>query len=90
MMSNWEVKVGVVKKVLLDDDFFALVEFEVDSKVKIPSNSSISVFSDGLLGNKYLSIAPGGSLVNKTIFYQNLVKLRKLSIMNLLKIKSAR
>ncbi len=53
------VKVGVVKKVLLDDDFFALVEFEIDSKVKIPSNSSISVFSDGLLGNKYLSISPG-------------------------------
>ena len=53
------VKVGVVKKVLLDDDFFALVEFEIDSKVQIPTNSSISVFSDGLLGNKYLSISPG-------------------------------
>ena len=56
------VKVGVVKKVLLDDDFFALVEFEIDSKVQIPTNSSISVFSDGLLGNKYLSITPSGDL----------------------------
>ena len=44
---------------MLDDDFFALVEFEIDSKVQIPTNSSISVFSDGLLGNKYLSISPG-------------------------------
>ncbi|MBF91236.1 MAG: outer membrane lipid asymmetry maintenance protein MlaD [Rickettsiales bacterium] len=53
------VKVGIVKKVQLDKEFFASVEFEVDSKIKVPKNSTISVFSDGLLGNKYLSIMPG-------------------------------
>ena len=53
------VKIGVVRKVELDDDFFAVVEFDIDSKTVVPDNSSISVFSDGLLGNKYLSINPG-------------------------------
>ena len=53
------VKIGVVRKVELDDDFFAVVEFDIDSKIVVPDNSSISVFSDGLLGNKYLSINPG-------------------------------
>ena len=53
------VKIGVVRKVELDDDFFAVVEFDIDSKIVVPNNSSISVFSDGLLGNKYLSINPG-------------------------------
>jgi len=53
------VKVGVVNNVKLDDDFFAVVEFKIYSNVKIPRSSKISVSSDGILGNKYLSILPG-------------------------------
>ena len=65
------VKVGIVNKVQLDDDFFASVEFEIDSKIKVPSNSSISVFSDGLLGNKYLSITPGEVLSKEDYLTEN-------------------
>ena len=65
------VKVGIVKKVQLDKDFFALVEFEIDSKIKVPTNSSISVFSDGLLGNKYLSIIPGETLSKEDYLTEN-------------------
>ena len=32
---------------------------EIDSKIKLPRNSQISVQSEGILGNKYLSIIPG-------------------------------
>ena len=31
----------------------------IDSKIKLPRNSQISVQSEGILGNKYLSIIPG-------------------------------
>ena len=65
------VKVGIVKKVQLDKDFFASVEFEIDSKIKVPKNSSISVFSDGLLGNKYLSIIPGETLSKEDYLTEN-------------------
>ena len=65
------VKVGIVKKVQLDKDFFASVEFEIDSKIKVPINSSISVFSDGLLGNKYLSITPGETLSKEDYLTEN-------------------
>ena len=32
---------------------------EIDSQIKLPRNSQISVQSEGILGNKYLSIVPG-------------------------------
>ena len=56
------VKVGVVTNVSLDNELLAEVNFKINSSVKITSNSSISVSSDGLLGNKYLSILPGSNL----------------------------
>tara|TARA_B100000989_G_scaffold69678_1_gene48717 strand:- start:706 stop:1164 length:459 start_codon:yes stop_codon:yes gene_type:complete len=56
------VKVGVVTNVSLDNELLAEVSFKINSSVKITSNSSISVSSDGLLGNKYLSILPGSNL----------------------------
>ena len=56
------VKVGVVTNVSLDKELLAEVNFKINSSVKITSNSSISVSSDGLLGNKYLSILPGSNL----------------------------
>ena len=52
------VKIGVVNKVYLDNDFLANVEFKVFSNIKIPKESVVSIGSDGLLGNKYLSVNP--------------------------------
>ncbi|MEE2695065.1 MAG: MlaD family protein [Pseudomonadota bacterium] len=63
------VKVGVVSGVKLDSNFLAEVEFKIYSGVKVPSDSSISVSNDGILGNKYLSIIPknrdSGDYLNK-------------------------
>ena len=61
------VKVGTVSKVNLDNDFFAVVHFVINKNIKIPSNSSISVHSEGILGGKYLSIIPGNSDVEHLV-----------------------
>ena len=53
------IKVGVVSDVFLDSEYYARVEMEIDSQIKLPRNSQISVQSEGILGNKYLSIIPG-------------------------------
>ena len=66
------VKIGTVSKVYLDDEFFAVVEFYIDEKINLPTDSQVSINNDGLLGGKYLSIVPGTtenkSLINKDEF----------------------
>ena len=52
------VKIGVVSDVKLDEEYFAEVEFEIYSEIKIPEETTIEVASDGILGNKYLSLTP--------------------------------
>ena len=54
------VKIGVVSNVYLDKDYFAVVDFQVYKKISVPKNSVVKIASDGILGNKYLSITPGG------------------------------
>ena len=53
------VKIGTVSDVSLNNDYFAVIEFYINNKIKIPENSTIMVNSEGILGNKYLSIIPG-------------------------------
>ncbi|MAI30021.1 MAG: MCE family protein [Pelagibacteraceae bacterium TMED124] len=54
------VKIGVIKNVSLDQDFFAVIDFSVYKEVDVPSDSTVKIASDGILGNKYLSITPSG------------------------------
>jgi phospholipid/cholesterol/gamma-HCH transport system substrate-binding protein len=55
------VKIGEVTKISLDKKLFkAVVSIEINNKDNsIPKDSSVSIMTDGLLGAKYLSIAPG-------------------------------
>ncbi len=54
------VKVGVVISEDLDPkNYYAVVTFSVDKKVKIPTDSTAKISSEGLIGGKYLSIVPG-------------------------------
>ena len=57
-----DVKIGVIKNVSLDQDFFAVIDFSVYKDVNVPKDSSVKIASDGILGNKYLSITPAGDL----------------------------
>jgi len=56
------IKVGTVSKLALDPmTFNALVTISLDRSVQLPDDSSVRITSEGLLGNQYLSIEPGGS-----------------------------
>jgi len=56
------VKVGTVESVALNEETFqAKVTFAINTAVKLPSDSSAKIASDGLLGGSYVAIEPGGS-----------------------------
>jgi phospholipid/cholesterol/gamma-HCH transport system substrate-binding protein len=56
------VKVGVIKAAaILPESYLVSVSFTVDKTIKLPTDSSAEIASDGLLGGKYLSIVPGGA-----------------------------
>tara|TARA_B100000963_G_C22511948_1_gene618763 strand:- start:565 stop:1014 length:450 start_codon:yes stop_codon:yes gene_type:complete len=52
------VKVGVVSDVRLDEDYFAEVVFKIYSEIMVPEEVTVQIASDGILGNKYLSLTP--------------------------------
>jgi phospholipid/cholesterol/gamma-HCH transport system substrate-binding protein len=55
------VKVGVITAEHIDlNSYFAVVNFSVDNKIKIPADSTAKISSEGLIGGKYLAIVPGG------------------------------
>ncbi|MDB5683198.1 MAG: hypothetical protein JWM38_2529 [Sphingomonas bacterium] len=56
------VKVGSVAGQKLDPQSFMVdMTLALDPKVKLPSDSSASITSEGLLGGTYVSLTPGGS-----------------------------
>jgi len=57
------VKVGsVISQELDKKSFQAVVTIKLNNDVKIPTDSSAKVASEGLLGSKYISIVPGGDI----------------------------
>ena len=56
------VKVGQVTGVALDPKtFLAKATFRLNSGVKLPSDSTVKITTDGLLGGQYVSVQPGGA-----------------------------
>jgi phospholipid/cholesterol/gamma-HCH transport system substrate-binding protein len=56
------IKVGTVTGQSLDPESYrAVVNFTVDSSIKIPDDSAAKIASLGLLGGNYLALEPGGS-----------------------------
>jgi phospholipid/cholesterol/gamma-HCH transport system substrate-binding protein len=53
------VKVGQVVGVRLDDNYRARVELDVDPKLQLPIDSSASIVTSGLLGDRYIQIELG-------------------------------
>ena len=53
------VKIGTVTNVALDKEYFAVLEMALNNYIKLPVDSIVEIQSEGLLGNKYLSIIPG-------------------------------
>jgi phospholipid/cholesterol/gamma-HCH transport system substrate-binding protein len=60
------VKVGTVTSESLDPKtYLATLKMSIDPAYKLPDDTSAAIVSSGLLGDKYLSLAPGGA--DKTI-----------------------
>ena len=56
------VKVGTVSSIVLDPKtFLAVAKLDLDSSVKLPSDSTAKITSDGLLGGQHIAIEPGGA-----------------------------
>ena len=56
------VTIGRVKELKLDSfNYTAEMVLEINSKIKLPSDSEIIITSESLLGGSFVSISPGGS-----------------------------
>lgn len=59
------IKIGSVKSTELEQpSFLALVRVNVANNVEVPDDSAIRILTDGLLGDTYLSVEPGGAPEN--------------------------
>jgi phospholipid/cholesterol/gamma-HCH transport system substrate-binding protein len=54
------VKVGDVESIALADDYRAKVTFNLDPSLKLPIDTSASIVTSGVLGDRYVSLQPGG------------------------------
>jgi phospholipid/cholesterol/gamma-HCH transport system substrate-binding protein len=56
------VKVGTVTDSRIDpQSFSAVLTLRIDRALRLPSDTSAEITSEGLLGGKYVSLVPGGS-----------------------------
>lgn len=55
------IKIGIVKNLSLEADYSAKVNLLIQSKYKIPKDSSVSISTDGIMGNKFVAISVGYS-----------------------------
>ncbi len=54
------VKIGTVTEQFIDEKTYrATLKFTINNKIKLSSDSSAKIASDGLLGSKFLEINPG-------------------------------
>lgn len=54
------VTVGRILTQVLDDDFRAIVTMRIDGGIPLPTDTTAAIYTDGLLGAKYIDLQPGG------------------------------
>lgn len=54
------VKVGQIQSIVLAEDYRARVTMDVDPSLKIPADTTASIVTSGLLGDRYVSLELGG------------------------------
>src|SRR6478736_2219872 len=57
------VRVGEVSKITLEPNFQARVEMDLRTDLKLPSDTSAAIVTAGVLGDRYIELAPGGEEV---------------------------
>jgi phospholipid/cholesterol/gamma-HCH transport system substrate-binding protein len=58
------VPVGRVEKIDLDSQYAAIVRLNVKQEVHLPSDTIASIKTSGLIGDKYVALAPGADSNN--------------------------
>jgi phospholipid/cholesterol/gamma-HCH transport system substrate-binding protein len=53
------VEVGQVSSIRLDEDLRARVELDLDPSLELSVDTSASIMTEGVLGNKFVSLEPG-------------------------------
>jgi phospholipid/cholesterol/gamma-HCH transport system substrate-binding protein len=54
------VRVGEVSGISLDSNFRARVDMDLDPTLKLPTDTSASIVTAGVLGDRYIELQPGG------------------------------
>lgn len=54
------VDIGRVVASVLDNNYRAVLSLKINSKILLPTDSSASIVSSGIMGGKYIEIEPGG------------------------------
>ena len=55
------VRVGTVKSIVLNDNFYSMVTFELPNSIQLDDDTIVSIKTAGLIGDRFLKISPGGS-----------------------------
>lgn len=56
------IKIGTVVDSRIDlQNYLAVVAMSIESKIKLPEDSSLAITADGLLGDRYIAVTPGGA-----------------------------
>lgn len=77
------VKVGQVRRISLDEDLRAVVLLDVDRGLRLPTDTSASILTSGVLGDQYVELEPGAEEEvlqsgDEIQFTQNAVVLERL------------
>jgi phospholipid/cholesterol/gamma-HCH transport system substrate-binding protein len=54
------VRVGQVSSITLSDDYRARVTLDLDPRLELPVDTTASIVTSGVLGDRYVSLQPGG------------------------------
>ena len=56
------VRIGKIRKIEFDPEYYlAIVTMEIDKNVKVHEDATASVRTAGIIGDKFIKIAPGGA-----------------------------
>ena len=55
------VSIGKVTKIELDEAFYSSVSLRINSDIKLAADTGAAIKTSGLIGDKYISLTPGGS-----------------------------
>lgn len=55
------VQVGSVRDIVLNDNYYAIVTLELPNHIQLDDDTIASVKTAGLIGDRYISLSPGGS-----------------------------